>query len=164
MTPDPDAHLKSEHGRYLSSLDFTGPLRDRVQRAINFYTEIAEIKPSFLFVSEYWDNENRVFDSLWLFSQDSVCEAKRFIGQDYFDCIPLGNRVNYWEAKFKDFDWNSKTPRDSSRFTVHVTFDGGVSGTLQASGNNCLRLVEVLRTFIVPNLNNNTPTPAQSSE
>ncbi len=164
MTPDPDAHLRSENGRYLKSLGFTGPLWVRVQRVIKFYAEIVETESSFLFVSEYWHDDKRVFDSVWLISSDTVCEAKKFIGRDHFDCVPLRNRVIYWEAQSKDFGWDSLSVRDSSRFTVQVRFDGEVFGKFQASGENCLRLVELLKTYIVPNLNKNTPVPAQASE
>ena len=164
MTPDPYAHLKSENGKYLSSLDFTGPLRDRVQRVIKFYSEIAEIKPSFLFVSEYWQGEQRVFDSVWLFNEDTACEAKKFIGEDNFDCVPLRNRIYGWQAKSKNFDWYSNSVKNSSRFTVDVRFDENVGGTFQASGDNCLRLIELLKTYNVPNLNKQASVPAQPPE
>lgn len=142
--------MKSEWRDYLVSLGFADPLLERAEEVVHFFTDIVRIKPTRLFVSEYRDNDGPVFNSLWLFSEDLICEAKDFFQQDRFDCIPLRNSMTGWEIVARNFDWISAN--ESSRVTLTITFKHEVYGILQASGQNCLALVELLRSYIVPNL------------
>ena len=43
-------------------------------------------------------------------------------------------------------------PKEGSRLTVNIQLGPGIAGKLQASSDNCAKLVEMLKTYIVPNL------------
>ena len=110
----------------------------------------ARQQPAFLFVSEYRDETRRVFDSLWLCNEGTISEAKKFATENRFDCIRLRKRIDGWEVRTTDFDWVS--PKEGSRLTVNIQLGPGIAGKLQASSDNCAKLVEMLKTYIVPNL------------
>ena len=142
--------MRTEWSDYLRSLGFADPLMKRAETVVRFYTEIVQVNPSFLFVSEYRDQERRVFDSIWLCNEKLICEAKEFIQTDQFDCVPLRNNIVRWETVSTNFDWVSAN--DGARFTLDIVFENNISGNFQASGDNCLRLVELLKEYITPSL------------
>ena len=142
--------MRSDWDDYLRKLGFEEPLMERAAMVLRFYTQTVQIEPSFLFVSEYRDKERRVYDSLWLCNKETICEAKKFVNQDNFDCVALRNRVARWEARAIDFDWVS--PNDGSRLNLEINFRDQIGGSLRASSDNCLTLVEMLKAYIVPNL------------
>lgn len=157
-TPAPEASRTSQFIPYLESLDLSQLAWDRVERAIEFYSKVVQIEPVFLFVSEHLDqNRQRVFDSVWIVGEDAMCEAKNFIANDDFDCVSLRNRIEHWEVQSKDFSWSLNAGNANSRFTVHIHFRGSVSATLRATSENCIRLAELLKTYIVPNLYREAP-------
>ena len=157
-TPDPEARRTSQFSPYLESLDLSPLAWDRVERVIEFYTKVAQIEPVFLFVSEHLEqNQRRVFDSVWIVGENAICEAKNFIAEDDFDCIPLRSRIEYWEVLCENFSWTLNTTDAKSRFTVHINFGGRMSATLRATSENCVRLTELLKTYIIPNLYEKCP-------
>ena len=142
--------MRDDWSDYLRALGFTEPLMERAEIVVRFYTEIVQIEPAFLFVSEYRDETRRVFDSLWLYNEGTISEAKKFATENRFDCIRLRKRIDGWEVRTTDFDWVS--PKEGSRLTVNIQLGPGIAGKLQASSDNCAKLVEMLKTYIVPNL------------
>ena len=84
------------------------------------------------------------------FAPYAISEAKKFATENRFDCIRLRKRIDGWEARTTDFDWVS--PKEGSRLTVNIQLGPGIAGKLQASSDNCAKLVEMLKTYIVPNL------------
>ena len=142
--------MRDDWSDYLRALGFTEPLMERAEIVVRFYTEIVQIDPAFLFVSEYRDETRRVFDSLWLCNEGTISEAKKFATENHFDCIRLRKRIDGWEVRTTNFDWVS--PKEDSRLTVNIQLGLGIAGKLQASSDNCARLVEMLKTYIVPNL------------
>ena len=142
--------MRDDWNDYLRALGFTEPLMERAEIVVRFYTEIVQIEPAFLFVSEYRDETRRVFDSLWLCNEGTISEAKKFATENRFDCIRLRKRIDGWEVRTTDFDWVS--PKEGSRLTVNIQWGPGIAGKLQASSDNCAKLVEMLKTYIVPNL------------
>ena len=140
--------MRDEWVRYLQSIGFKEPLMDRAEEVVRFWTEIVEIKPSFLFVSEYKSGGNRVYESICLFDEDSVYEAIEFSREDNFDCVPLRNRIIRWNVQAKNFNWVS--PNAGSRLKLDIWFGPNSLWSLKASGNNCSSLAELLTTYIVP--------------
>ena len=92
------------------------------------------------------DETRRVFDSLWLCNEGTISEAKKFATENRFDCIRLRKRIDGWEARTTDFDWVSA--KEGSRLTVNIQLGPGIAGKLQASSDNCAKLVEMLKTYI----------------
>ena len=144
--------MKSEWTEYLKSVGFQEPLLQRADSALRFYSDIAGIAINLIFVSEYRDSEKgRVYESLWVFSEDSAGESKLVGKQENFDLIRLSNNVALWRVKKTEFEFDDK-PTDASRLTVTFSSVYVTYGTLKASGTNCQRLAEVLRKFIMPGL------------
>ena len=76
--------MKKEWKNYLTTLGFEEPLMDRAKLALRFYTEIVDLHPRFLFVSEYRDKEDRpVFESMWLCDSSRAGEVKNFFRCPY---------------------------------------------------------------------------------
>jgi len=142
--------VKPDWIEYLRSVGFAEPLIERTKVAVKFYTEICKIEPTVLFVSEYRDKQERVFESIFFLNEEMILEAKKFTKMEDFDCIRFRNRISYWDVKSEKFDWH--TPKESSRLTIEVKFVHDMYAKFQASGENCLKLLELLKTYIVPNV------------
>lgn len=140
--------MREEWISYLQSIGFQQPLMERAEAVLMFWTNVVEINPSFLFVSEYRDGENRVYESICLCNEDAIAEAPVFSTTDRFDYVPLHNRITRWQVRTKNFDWVS--PHIGSRLDLEVWFGEPSMWNLRASGNNCMRLAEVLKSYIVP--------------
>ena len=147
--------MKGEWTEYLKSLGFQDPLLQRADSLLRFYSDIACIAIDLIFVSEYRDSEKgRVYESLWVFSEDCVGEALLLGETERQDLMRLQNNVARWDVQKTEFKFDDKAT-DASRLAVSfvaICGSSGISGSLKASGTNCLRLAEVLRKFIIPGL------------
>ena len=150
--------MTDEWTDYLKSLGFQHPLLQRADSVLRFYRDVAGMTVSQIFVSEYRDSDKgRVYESLWVFSEECVGESKLVGKRDDFDLIRLRNSVARWNVETTEFGLGD-TATDASR--LRITFQSlspYVGGELKASGANCLRLAEVFRKFILPGLNCATP-------
>ena len=136
---------------YLKNIGFQDPLLNRADSALRFYSDVACMTIRQIFVSEYHDSEKgRVYEALWVFSEDCAGEATLVAKEENFDLIRIRNNIDRWYVEKTDFAFDDKAT-DASRLSVSFVVSG-IGGDLKASGNNCLRLAEVLRTFIVPGL------------
>ena len=143
--------MKDEWTEYLRSVGFHDPLLQRADSVLRFYNEFAGIAIDQIFVSEYLDSDKgRVYQSLWVFSEDYIGEA-RIVGEERLDLIPLSRNLDRFEIKKTEFDFGD-TATDAARLTINFTAGRDADGDLKASGINCLRLAEVLRRFIIPGL------------
>lgn len=140
--------MRPEWISYLQSIGFRQPLMERAEAVVMFWDNVIETSPSFLFVSEYWDGENRVYESICLCNEDAFVEAIASSNTDEFDYVPLHNRIARWEIRAKNFDWVS--PNLGSRLNLEIWFGESTMWNLRASGDNCMRLAELLKTYIVP--------------
>ena len=151
--------MTDEWTDYLKSLGFQDPLLQRADSVLRFYSDGAGMTVNQIFVSEYRDSEKgRVYESLWVFSEDCVGESKLVRKQDNFDLMRLKNSVARWDVEKTEFGFDD-TATDASRLSItfHSTLTPHFVGELKASGTNCLRLAEVFRQFILPGLNCATP-------
>lgn len=140
--------MKTEWISYLQSIGFQQPLMERADAVLMIWMKVVEINPSFLFVSEYRNGENRVHESICLCSKDAIGEASLFSTTERFDYILLHDRITRWQVRTKNFDWVS--PHRGSRLNLEVWFGEPSMWNLRASGNNCMRLAELLKSYIVP--------------
>ena len=144
-----DSHWK----RYLKDIGLGKDLRARVESIIGFYIGVVEIEPDFLFVSEYRNrNQPREYESIWLCSDQFLCEAKNFTEMLCCDYVPFDATIKRWAVRYQDFDWESAT--DESRMALEFDFDNDVYGRLLASGRNCDKLAEFLNRYIKPRIRN----------
>ena len=146
--------MTEEWIEYLKSIGFQDPLLQRADSALRVYSDFAGVTIDQICVSEYCDHEvGRVYEALWVFSEDCTGETNLVSKEENFDFIRLRNNVDRWHMQKTEFGFDGKAT-DASR--LKVTFSTGpISGNLKASGTNCLRLAEVLRKFIIPGLRKN---------
>ena len=150
--------MKDEWKKYLQSIGFQDPLLKQADLALQFYSNFSGMDIDLIFVSEYRDSEkNRVYESLWVFSEDHAGEASLVGDQGRRDLVRITNNIDLWVVYRTGFEFDDKAT-DSSRLTVNFTVESSViQGTMKASGDNCLRLAEVLRKFMIPGLGQNRP-------
>ncbi len=138
--------MKPEWAEYFESIGLIGEFLDRARQVVDFYTIVCEDEIDDVFVSEYVDDENnRHYESMWLFSENRIAEAKSFLTEDRFDsAIP---RLKYWELTKRDYEFDETTKE--SRLNVRFSVIGEVSGELKASAENCSILKNVFLKHIL---------------
>ena len=143
--------MKDEWVDYLKSVGFQEPLLNRADSALRYYSDVACMTISQIFVSEYHDSEKgRIYEALWVFSEDCAGEIKLVEKEENFDLIRIRNQIDRWYVEKTEFAFDDQTT-DASRLAVTFLVSR-IGGELKASGSNCLRLAEVLRAFIIPGL------------
>jgi hypothetical protein len=142
--------MKDEWSNYFASIGITGLFFKRAEEILNFYQKVYPDQVQDVFVNEYLDKEaNRQYESLWLFSEQFVMEAKQFVKEDDFDCAPLSKQVKYWCIKKTEYDFDRATAK--SRLVLQLTLGSGTSCNLKASQENCDQLKTLFFKYIVPN-------------
>jgi len=91
----------------------------------------------------------REFASLWLMNERQCMEVHSFGKNPKYDLSPWYRNVKRWEVSSKDYDFD--TPTENSRLSITITFHNDISGTLQASNENCRYLMDILKNYLVPN-------------
>ena len=147
--------MKDQFTKYVQSLGMTKPLLERAESVLSFYEIVLTSPIKDLFVSEYVNEEKtRVYESLYLFSDQAIMEAKQFVSDDVYDWAPLPESIMYWEIKRKDFDL--KTATEKSRLFLTVRLHGSGLGTmraeLKASAANCDQLFSIFQLTSCPEL------------
>lgn len=119
---------------------------DRIREIISFYEKLnIEIKD--IFVSEYVKKDGTpVFESLYLFNDHILMEAKNFNSSDNFDMIKIEN-FNHWEIKKDNYDFEEA--RINSKIYLGL-YSGLTSAELKATGKNCDKLKEIFMGYILP--------------
>lgn len=141
---------------YFISLDLKGVFLEKCHETLTFYDMLFnDITDAF--VSEYIDSEGkRQYESLWLFSENYLCEAKQFLTIDDFDYVPIKNKITRWNIKKKDFIKKNELDishiNSRSRITLEIMISPDTIGTLKASKDNCGHLWKIFRIYIIPNI------------
>ena len=141
---------------YLKGLGLGEPL---VERGLVVVENVERVLPgpiTHIFVSEYRDGEgNRNAESLWLLTKEYMSESIGFPTEDRFDIVPVRSGIVRLEVNRDHFDFT--TPTEQSRLMIDVNFSPSgsmsLSGSLKASGENCLALTEILQEYLLPLLN-----------
>src|SRR3712207_1781977 len=133
---------------YLSALGAPEALRTRVTDLLDTYEAVLEEEVGAWFVSEYVDDqEQRTFESLWLFTQAFAMEAQLLgADEDHFDFVPLRTGIRQIIVEKRAFNFDDVRP--ASRMTVETWFEDRRYGVMRASGENCVALLEVLKTVL----------------
>jgi hypothetical protein len=141
--------MKSAWEKYLESVGVNGLFLDRAKYVVNFYDELYPNAVDDVFVSEYVDKDGqREFESLWIVSDNFICEAKAFLTQDDFDSTPLPGNIVYWTIKKEEFDF--KVPTAKSRMILSFRVNGELTCTMKASGENCSNLRNLFLKIVLP--------------
>lgn len=142
--------MKTEWKTYLKSIGIKNLFLKRAEEVLDFYQQFYKDQIKDIFVTEHIDKEgNRQYESLWLFSESSIMEAKQFLTVDNFDSTPLKNQVHYW--RIKKTEYNFMESSDKSRMLLEFYLLPEVSGTLKASRKNCDYLKALFLKYFIPN-------------
>ena len=135
---------------YLSALGAPETLQSRVADLVDSYEVVLEEEVGAWLVSEYVDEpDERTFESLWLFTDGFAMEAQ-LLGaeEDHFDFVPFQTGIRQIVVEKRSFDLQHAT--SASRMTVETWFEDRRYGVMRATGENCLALMEILKTVLLP--------------
>jgi hypothetical protein len=143
---------------YLGSLELAEEIRDL---AVRHWDRCQQLSPEpieigFLSEPEPEFDSSFAYQALWLFSQNLGYEVWEFYADEEVDMASPGQSLTRLKIKPLNYELD-EAPGPDARLSVTVFIGyghdrGGVSGTLRASGANCLQLRTVLRDYLGPAL------------
>ena len=158
---------------YLRAIQIGGPIAERIDEVMEEYTWLVPEPIERLFVSDQVnsDTDDRLFTSLWAFTEHYILEAKQFLTQFDLDIAPYST-VQYLDVKFEEFSFHSAKTRKASRLALRFRMAGGVGGggrsispipsselfslgpqsSLSATGKNCTFLATIIKEIFLPRL------------
>lgn len=138
---------------YYASIDIKAPIIAVINRIIDMYKILyPDVIFSDIFVSEYVKKDGeRVYESLYLFTDTCIYEAKKFVqvNQQDLDITVMKESIVYYNIKSTNYDY--AVCSEESKLSVDVTFDNKMHAILKASGSNCGKLIEITRTYLINN-------------
>lgn len=136
---------------YLDAVNAPAPIVERVIGLLGAYARLVDLRNSDVFVSDLIDPEgNRAFPSLWIFTYDAAFEARiPAEAGNQLDGTVIRQHIVHWVARTEDFEFGPAFP--TSRAHVELWFSDGLLGELHATGDNCVRMTEILRKYVMPN-------------
>lgn len=143
--------MKTEFKDYLKDINMSDILVERVMEVFNFYQLVHANEITDIFVTDYLKEDGeRVYESLWFFSQGYLMEAKGFMSKDEFDMSPLLKCVSYWSLEKKNYDFQKATVK--SRLFIKIKFSElDINAQFKASKENCDYLKNIFHKYILPN-------------
>jgi hypothetical protein len=144
--------VNSKHDDYLISIGFQTPLIEWAHEVIEFCQLVLSESMSQgefdIFVSEHVDGGGRrTYESLWIFTPRFCLDAGNLSASPRFRYFVLRYSTS-WELNRNKFDGKATTA--DSRMTVQIEGSGD-DLMLRASGDNCMKLLDVFKRYIVPN-------------
>ena len=140
--------MKAEFHDYLTEIEMSTPLIQRVEHFHDLYTNLLVTEPTHIFVTDLISEDDlRSYDSLWFFNDSQALEAHRFVDDEAFDLGGV-SEVTLWRIDQEAFVANEAT--SESRLKVTFSSRDGISGDLRATGNNCDYLWRLVRDWFVP--------------
>lgn len=147
--------MKQKFTNYLKQIKVPTPIVERVSTIVSNYSSLCPENILDILVSEYQNNQGeRVYESLYLFSDNFLMEAKSFTitATDDFDILSIKDLI-YIDVKKRNFDFITAT--EESR--ISVEYNSTIPGTLKASGKNCEFLSSIMKLHLVGNLRRINP-------
>ena len=138
---------------YLEVIKLPTVLTARVREIYNFFSTVFSEDIERVFVTNYFTQEGKEeFESLWLFSNSYISEAKQFAIKDDYDMAFVKESIAYWEMNKENFDFNEATEKSRLHIRAALANNVNVSVELKASGHNCNYLRQVFESHILTNL------------
>ena len=135
---------------YVSEIELTRVVDARVREVVEYYGSILPESIEYVLVSETpSDDGQRIYGSLWVFSERFACEAMQFLSQDEFQIDDVGKRIYFLRIKRQDY--RAEAVSSKSRLSVFYSAPG-LHGEITASGLNCRYLDDVLQNWFIPRL------------
>ncbi|MHC1686335.1 MAG: hypothetical protein AB9879_01225 [Methanothrix sp.] len=146
--------MNDEFKTYLESIDLTKVMIERIANICDFYQDVLTAKKDNIkdiFISEFIDNEgNRIYEDLWLFSDNYFLVSANFIGEDNFNIAYSFRTLK--NLKIDKINYDFVKANDNSRLYIMYKKEYGFQGTLKASKENCNHLMEIFKKCLLPNL------------
>ncbi len=144
-----------EFQSYLTSLGLTPELVDRAHELRNLYRGMlqggGEQITGYVITDSWGDNGNRLWNSLWFFSQRCMMEVRTFgtSTADDLDFFGAPDTILYCQVVKAHYAPDMKA---NAKSKLRVTFasESNISGDLEATGENCDQLWRVLNAYILP--------------
>jgi hypothetical protein len=147
--------MKEQFNNYLKALGLTETLTQRVLAFHDFCSKICPEEIARIFVSDYvTQEEGRVFESVWFFSNNYAMEAKEFTSKEDYDIAVVSPTANYISLQKQDYDLVKATEKSRLLIKVRVSNEGlgGITGNMRASGENCDFLWVVTQEYFIPRI------------
>ena len=146
----------SNYNDYFSSLGLNDQEVEKAEQAVTLFEELyGPYRFETAFISSTADSDKSMsFDSLWLFADDLVGEAKNFLSDDVevrFSASVFAKRITLWELNKENYTVYQAANADS-KLALKFTLNTGTTSELLASGENCKQLATILERYIIPNL------------
>jgi hypothetical protein len=143
------------NANFLQYCEAVGLSNIQIPRVTQIYTEYGQIinqEIRDIFISEQTTPENaKLYISLWFFSDSHFMEAKNFLTTDDFDIAILKKRVKYVHFTKANFVFGQAATNASS-FALDLQLSDLVNAQLRASQNNCVKLLDMYKKHILPNI------------
>ncbi len=139
----------SKYNEYFSSAGLAEQDIEKAEKAVALFEELYgpyRFETAFL--------SGATFESLWLFADDLVGEAKHFLSDDTdvsYSASVFAKRITRWDMNKENYTINQPANADS-KLSVRFLLNTGTEGELNASAENCNQLNTILERYIIPNL------------
>jgi len=140
--------MKIEFARYTEAISLSATLTEKVGSICEFWSAISPEEAKWMFISDYLTKEGeRVFESVFLASENFIMEAKQFVSSEDFDFVFV--RWVYG-AELKKQEYDLKQATEKSRLNIHIYCPEGANFDMKASKENCAYLWAFFREYVRP--------------
>ena len=142
--------MNKEFFDYLKDISVSDVVIARIKLIIQECQMLSPGKIQDIFMNDFiTDDGTREYDSLYLFTDSFVMEAKQFTTTDDYDLTLIKNTIYYWTLNKKDFDL--VTPSEKSRLYIRINLESAMGAEFKGSKNNCIYLMQIFKKYILPN-------------
>lgn len=143
--------IQESTGFYQKRLSLPQESIDRVELIIGLFEKLdTSFKPEKYFISDYLVGEEREWKHLYLFSNQKIWIAYKFLAVNEFEQVPIPSKEAFpIQLSVKSFDF--VTYNDKSRFASTVQVEK-FQLELKATQANCMVLLDILKTYFIQHL------------
>ena len=136
---------------YLRKIEIPEILQGKTEIIYELFRRLCPDPILDVFISDYIDSEgNRMYEHLRFFSEKYVMSAMNFVTEEDFRITPIKKQILQIQIEKQDYDFENATER--SRLSAIVEFGTTKKAVFKASKRNCDYLRNIVRKFIIPNL------------
>jgi len=136
---------------YLTKIEISEPIISRIDEIINLYHNISDEAFQKIIVSEFINTDlAHIYESLWLFSDNYIMEAKAFIKINNFDITPYRKQIYYAFIEEENFDFLKGS--NNSKILLHLSTTNRIKGEIKGTGANCAYIYDIYKTIVQPNI------------
>ena len=134
---------------YLGAIDIPQVIQGRVYEILDIvknFLDIDEIND--IYISEYVGQSSREFESLWIFTDKFISEAKNFRNEYNIDRIRVDCKFTYINIMYDKYDFVKRKATVNSRMILNVHSNSeGITCALKGSGLNCEYLHDIFNKY-----------------